>query len=754
MAKFDLDLKKFRHVKSDDKTTTLQHKDGHTITLHHPALSPDFQKQLAALSQVSKDDETPLQKEEASAKMASGGKVADMRVRPHNPKLEESKKVPPKPRFEEGGDVGFAGSRANLDAKVDPRQPAPGTMRDYHDKRSPEQDKQVQADRDKQNQAYRKANPAPKEEDDSGYKNYDEGGIVDTVQKYLAPDFHAADKAKNAPIPPPAYPTQYVKKADGGEIEADPNQVMTPMPQQDQPAPEQAQTPPAAQVQPNPYAEQYNKVYSQIMSGTPGTPPEMARQDAMSYVESMKSRDQASTRVAMEDQQMGHDRAVEENTRRQAIGLNPLPVPAGPATQPPPPTVAAQLGSGGPDQGAQQQKQADQSGIALSPDRDPQSMLESGYQNKMAGINQQATAQGQLGQQQAQVLDKNIEQQNVAKNSYLQSYQDLENERQAHMQDIKDGYIDPQKYWDNHSKVASGIGMILAGFNPTNSPNAAMNFLKFQMEQNLQSQAHNLNAKQNLLSANLHQFGNLRDAMDMTRMMQNDIMGHELQSAAAKAQTPMAKASALQAAGQLQMESAPMFQQFALRRAMMNLSNAQPGNSGAIDHMLGYMRVVNPEMAKEMQSRYVPGVGLASISVPDAVRSEMTAKQNFQVALSRLADWTKQNSGSISPSRIGEGRAMAANVQNLYREAINGGVFKKGEQEFLSGIVDAHPDKFFNSIRVMPKLNEVMKENDQSMNVQRRSYGLPQAQPSQPQYKTVNGVKYMRGPSGESIKVK
>lgn len=708
MAKFDLDLKKFRHVKSDDKTTVLQHRDGHSITLAHKALSPEFQKQLAALSQVSKDDETPVQKEEANAKMASGGKV-----RPHNPKLEESKKVPPKPHFDDGGDVGYLGSKQPIH-QADPHQPAPGSTRDYQDKTSPEQDKQRDAARTKENETFRKANPSPpeKEEDNSGYKTY----------------------------------------AEGGDVEADPNQVMTPIPQQ--PAPEQAQTPPAAQVQPNPYAEQYNKVYSQIMSGTPGTPPEMARQDAMSYVESMKSRDQASTRVAMEDQQMGHDKAVEENTRRQAIGLDPLPVPAAPSTQPPPPTVAAQLGSGGPDQGAQQQKQADQSGVALSPDRDPQSMLESGYENRMAGINKQATAQGDLGNAQAQVLDQNIQQQNMAKDSYMKSYQELENERQAHMQDIKDGYIDPEKYWDNHSKVASGIGMILAGFNPTNSPNAAMGFLKFQMEQNLQAQAHNLSAKQNLLSANLHQFGNLRDATEMTRMMQNDMMSHALQSAAAKAQTPMAKAAALQAAGQLQMESAPMFQQFALRRAMMNLSNTQPGNSGAIDHMLGYMRVVNPEMAKEMQSRYVPGVGLASIAVPDAVRSEMTAKQNFQVALNRLADWTKQNSGSISPSRIGEGRAMAANVQNLYREAINGGVFKKGEQEFLSGIVDAHPDKFFNSIRVMPKLNEVMKENDMSMNVQRKAYGLPQAAPSQPQYKTVNGVKYMRGPSGESIKVK
>ncbi|CAM6031361.1 unnamed protein product, partial [Sphagnum compactum] len=89
---------------------------------------------------------------------------------------------------------------------------------------------------------------------------------------------------------------------------------------------------------------------------------------------------------------------VEENTRRTALGLQPLPVPPAPQTQPPPAPVKDELGSGGPQdaQNAQNRKAIDNSGIGLSSDRDPQNMLEAGYQNKLAGIAEQQQGQIQI----------------------------------------------------------------------------------------------------------------------------------------------------------------------------------------------------------------------------------------------------------------------------------------------------------------------------------------------------------------------
>jgi hypothetical protein len=681
MSKNFLDLKKFKHVKSDDKSTTLQHKDGHVLTVAHKALSKDFQKQLSALSQISKDAKTP---DQAQEEQQSQVKMAD------------------------GGDVGYLGSR-NMPKNADPHAIAPGSDKDFHDKTTPEQDKQRHQEAD---------------------------------------DADARGKAAGL-------------YADGGDVSADPNQVMTPNPNYQPQFEGMSQDAAPAGAPANPYAEMYNKIYSQDMKLNPGQPDDFARTHALNVVESQRNADQSNAKIAVEDAQAQQTKVMQENMRRQAIGLEPIPVPSVPqlpganqAVQMPQATATMQ-----PVEQAKQGVEDAQHGLAsglpgMASSHDPESMLQAGFQQRMAGIQQQAAATGQLGEQQAQVLDRNLQDQHIAQQSFQQSYRQLEDERQAHMQDIKDGYIDPNAYWKDHSKVMSGIGMILAGFNPTNSPNAAVNFLKFQMEQSLEAQRQNLGAKQNLLAANQRQFGNLRDAMDMTRVMQNDIMAHELQSAAAKAQTPMAKAAALQAAGQLQMEAAPLFQQFALRRAMMNLTN-NGGSPNAIEHMLGYMRVVNPEMAKEMESRYVPGVGLAATPVPNDVRGQLISKQQFGEAVKNLQSWATQHSGSLSPSAIAEGRTMAANVQNLYRQGINGGVFKQGEQSFISGIIDAEPTKFFNSIRVIPKLNEALRENQASLNILKKGYGLPAQQEAQaPQIKIVNGVKYMRGPNGQAIRVK
>lgn len=369
---------------------------------------------------------------------------------------------------------------------------------------------------------------------------------------------------------------------------------------------------------------------------------------------------------------------------------------------------------------------------------DVEGLMAGGYNKRLAGINQQATAQGKLGEQQAAVLDKQLTSQQEAVSAYKRDFEALNAEREAHVKDIQAGHIDPNKYWTGtynpetkqteggHSKIAAGIGMILAGFNPTNQPNAAINFLKYQMDQNLAAQGKNLESKNNLLSANLQQFGNLKDAATMTKIMQNDIMVNELQMAAAKAATPMAKAAAMEAAGRLQMESAPLFQQFAMRRAMMNMAQGQ-GDPNAVEHMLGYMRVMNPEMAKEMEGRYVPGVGLGTVAVPQEVRKEIVAKNTLTNAVKDMRTWAAKNSGSLSPTAVIEGKTKAANLQNLYRDAINGGVFKAGEQEFIGGIIDSDPTKFFNNIRVLPKLDEVLKENEANLNTLKKGYGLPAA---------------------------
>lgn len=595
-----LDLSQFKHVSSDEKSTTLQHKLGHTLTVLHSALNPTNQEQFKALAKASKAEKKSEEPKEAKA----------------------SEETPPRQMLADGG---MPTQQGPIEQAIDVATAGAGQA-------APAIPSELDAKRELYNRNVANSSPL--------YAS----GVGDGADKMFLPDGKA----------PQALDSSAWQQAEG------------------------------------------------------------------QYQDQIKSKNDAAALTVQ--------KFAEDNKARAAAGLPPLDLPPGIQTDTNP--VAGTDVSSFMQQPAVAPQQA---AAPRDPGNDPEGMLRSGYNSQMAGINAGAKAQGDLGNAKAALLQQDVEARQKAQSVYQQHYDDLEKERQAAIQDVKDGHIDPNAYWTGdkngnggHSKILAGIGMILAGFNPTNSPNAAISFINHQMDNNLQAQKENLASKQNLLASNLRQFGNLRDATDMTRVMQNDMVQHQLEQAAATAQSPLAKAAALQAAGQLKMQSAPLFQQFAMRRAMMQLANdpSAGGNEQALDHMIQYMRATNPEQAKEMESRRVPGYGIGTIPVPNEVRGTLVAKDQLGQMSKRFYDWAAKHSGSISPTDIAQGKTMAAELQSAYRNSINGGVFKKGEQEFIDQIVDSDPTKFFNKIRVLPKLKEVINSNDMQASILAKGYGL------------------------------
>ncbi len=422
-------------------------------------------------------------------------------------------------------------------------------------------------------------------------------------------------------------------------------------------------------------------------------------------------------RLGPELSKVHQDRSLTDslNPQQNLVAANTPAPQADTSIAPPLPTAT---GQGIAPQGAPPAKDV----LSQAPDA---SMIQSGYGNALAGINQQATAQAALGQEQNQILQKQAESRAVAEHAYQQHYNDLDSERQNLQHDIQTGQIDPEKFWNNHSKLATGIGIILAGFNPSNNPNAAIDFLNKQMDRDLTSQRENLSQKNNLLSANLRQFGNLRDATDMTRLMQSDIMQNELQQAAAKASSPLAKAAALQAAGELKMKVAPIMQQFAMRRAMMSMANGN--NPDATDHMLGYMRVMNPEMAKEMEGRYVPGVGMGKVPVPAGVRDEIVSHQKLQSIGQDVLNYSKTHTNLVpGTAEYNTGVQKAQILQQAIREGLLGTVFRESEKPLLEKFVDDNPAGALKSLSSQPKIRTILDSNKMQLNLLKRNYGLPE----------------------------
>lgn len=515
------------------------------------------------------------------------------------------------------------------------------------------------------------------------------------------------------------------------------------------------------------YQEEVNKLkmagYTGRENGYSGQDPMQVEKVALDNIQAQKDEKEAKMLQVAATEKAKEVERSQLDEQRKTLGLQPVSETAPPQELQAP---VASLPTPESQQTPIAQPATNQSQM-MPASQDAASFMQAGYKNELTGITGEAAAKGVLGEKQADVLSKQIDAQNIAKQKYDQEYSTLEAERKNLMQDIKDGHVDPNKFWTGdpktgeggHSKVATAIGMIIAGFNPAGTPNAAIEFLNKQMERNLDSQAKNLQTKNNLLAENLRQFGNLKDATAMTRIMQSDIVQNQLLAEAAKATNPLAKAAALKAAGQLQMQSAPLFQNFAMRRAMMGLANDQassgdPSNTAAAEQMIAYARVTNPEVAKEMESRLIPNVGMAKIPVPQDVRQQIVDRSNFDRAASNYINWVKKHAGTLSPGERAAGATLAAELQGMYRQSIKGGVFKEGEQDFIEKIIPSDPAQFLPNIRTTPKIEALLHSNRMQLNGLKSGYGIPQTKDESPQIKIVNGVKYMRGPNGKAIPIK
>lgn len=228
-----------------------------------------------------------------------------------------------------------------------------------------------------------------------------------------------------------------------------------------------------------------------------------------------------------------------------------------------------------------------------------------GLGEQKAGIQGQAQAEGNLGKAQAPILDQAVQQQQQMMKSYQDHFQDLDQERQSFVSDIQNQHIDPQHYLNSMGtgqKISTGIGLILGGFAGINGQaNPVMGFINQQIDRDIDAQKAELGKNENLLSANMRQFGNLRDATDMTRLMQVDIVKNQLAEAAAKTQDSMAKARAQQAIGQLDMQAAPIMSQLAMRKTLSQQATPQ-GQGGAPQmdpaskiRLMGMSGIINPE---------------------------------------------------------------------------------------------------------------------------------------------------------------
>lgn len=272
-----------------------------------------------------------------------------------------------------------------------------------------------------------------------------------------------------------------------------------------------------------------------------------------------------------------------------------------------------------------------------------------------AGIKGQANAESQLAQAQL-ATEQNYQKQMADENVKWQAQQQqMFGQIGSSLQDVKNGHINPNQYMENMSsgqKVSTAIGLFLGGLSSafTHQGNPAMDMLNKQIDRDIDAQKTGLNNKMNIYHAYLDQYHNAAAAENMTRATQLGIYGSQLREAAAKSGDPLAQARAKIGLAQIQQQMYPLIQnaQLNANAAKFNGTSPQNGSEPEFQSLLSNSQRAGSPLYKDLQEKYIPGVGVTKIPVQKEDISELSTYKNLNDLAKQAQDFA-QTTGRTLP---------------------------------------------------------------------------------------------------------
>lgn len=279
-----------------------------------------------------------------------------------------------------------------------------------------------------------------------------------------------------------------------------------------------------------------------------------------------QARQSLASQTPIDDTSDQIEAATAQNNMRQQMGMSSVPVPASKTSQEPLPQNPTL------PQPFNQQQDSDPygAGAALETYKQGIAGQQTGIMNEALARDVQGVAESKIANQSAATLSR-------MQADYEKHYNTLEAERQAHMHDIQNNLINPNHYlgsMNGEQKALTAVGLILGGMGGGTGENPASKFLNQQIDNDIKAQTSNLGARENLLSANLRQFGNLKDATDMTKVMLMDRNKLRFEQAASAAKGPLARSIAQQEIGKIDQQSASILGQMSARKAALTGDNS------------------------------------------------------------------------------------------------------------------------------------------------------------------------------------
>jgi hypothetical protein len=283
--------------------------------------------------------------------------------------------------------------------------------------------------------------------------------------------------------------------------------------------------------------------------------------------------------------------------------------------------------------------------------------------------------------------------------------QDLDQQRKQFEQDVVDQKIDPNRYLHNMGtgqKILTAIGLMLSGAGAAGAgqQNMAQAFLQNQIDNDIKGQQAELGKKENLLTRNMQQYGNLKDSLTMTKANMMDIAALKMEQEASKSTDKIVQARGLQQAAALRAQADQIVGPLKMKQALIQQ---------AVNGQVEPEKLVPSLVPKEHQTKVFEELKQAQA----ATRGEKDIMQAFDTA-------NKENTLTGRVGRLGfkppSIKALDAHIMPLIHSEV--GRVTEQEQEALQHLYPSPGDKpetvamkrkafqeFINSKKLAPTAN-------------------------------------------------
>jgi hypothetical protein len=266
-------------------------------------------------------------------------------------------------------------------------------------------------------------------------------------------------------------------------------------------------------------------------------------------------------------------------------------------------------------------------------------------------------------------------------------------------------------------RIGIAVGMALAGFGGMGPQ--ALDYIKSQINNDLETQKADLGRKNNLLNTLNNHYQSLAVAVPMATAAQAAYVQEQIKIAAAKIGTQQAWNLANDAIGKLNTDVvAPNIRKAGTYRMMSGLGRAEQMGAGTPDrlrYMVNALNVSdNPEDRQKgeyLAQRLVPNLsvlpGFRPVTEGDI--SQIGAYHVFDEKARQLMEMLK-NKNEFSPAEYQKAQSLYGEVQHFLKDSFGGGGGTAGERHDLETLLPS-PNEFFKVARGKPEKLQMLIDN-------------------------------------------